>query len=177
MKSGQENESHLSLQLATERKTIDSTSKSLSKCETLLKRFTDKNEQFVHENSTLADQVCICRANTSTMNGWWIIVSLSLAQVVELKRNLAESQKREDVLSQEFRSLTSLLKETQHNLKISNEKINNLSVRITLSIFHMIESIFLLFQLPHYFWIVCLFLNLTSPRTYTTRYTSINLRI
>lgn len=56
MKSG---ESHLSLQLATERKTIDSTSKSLSKCEALLKKFTDKNEQFVHENATLADEVRI----------------------------------------------------------------------------------------------------------------------
>lgn len=58
MKNGQENESHLSLQLASERKTIDSTAKSLSKCEALLKKFTDKNELLVHQNATLADDVC-----------------------------------------------------------------------------------------------------------------------
>lgn len=57
MKDGQENESHLSLQLASERKNIDSTSKSLSKCESLLKRLTDKNEQIGRENTALADNV------------------------------------------------------------------------------------------------------------------------
>lgn len=57
MKNGQENESHLSFQLASERKTTDSTSKSLTKCEALLKKFTDKNEQLGRENTTLADNV------------------------------------------------------------------------------------------------------------------------
>lgn len=49
-------------------------------------------------------------------------------QVVELQRQLAESQRRADITSQEHRSLTDLLKETQHNLKITNEKVNNLTV-------------------------------------------------
>ena len=57
MKNGQENESHLSLQLASERKNTDSTSKSLTKCESLLKKLTDKNEQLGRENSALADNV------------------------------------------------------------------------------------------------------------------------
>lgn len=49
--------------------------------------------------------------------------------MIELKRHLAESQRRQDVSSQEIRSLTDVLQETQRNLKISNEKVNNLSVR------------------------------------------------
>lgn len=57
MKNGQENESHLSLQLASERKTTDSTSKSLTKCETLLKKFADKNELLSRENTAQADNV------------------------------------------------------------------------------------------------------------------------
>lgn len=57
MKNGQENESHLSLQLASERKHTDSTSKSLTKCESLLKKLTDKNEQLGRENTALADNV------------------------------------------------------------------------------------------------------------------------
>lgn len=78
MKSGLESESqenkNLSLQLATERKTIDSTSKSLSKCEALLKKFTDKNEQFVHENATLADEVCIWIGRTRICVNFFIII-------------------------------------------------------------------------------------------------------
>lgn len=57
MKNGQENENHLSLQLASERKNTDSTSKSLTKCESLLKKLTDKNEQLGRENTALADNV------------------------------------------------------------------------------------------------------------------------
>lgn len=57
MKNGQENESHLSVQLASERKNTDSTSKSLIKCEELLKRFTDKSEQLSQENTNLTDNV------------------------------------------------------------------------------------------------------------------------
>lgn len=57
MKNGQENESHLSLQLSSERKATDLTSKSLAKCEALLKKFTDKNEQIARENTTLAVNV------------------------------------------------------------------------------------------------------------------------
>lgn len=58
MKNGQENESHLSLQLVSERKNTDTTSKSLTKCETLLKKLTEKNEQLGRENATFADSVC-----------------------------------------------------------------------------------------------------------------------
>lgn len=58
MKNGQETESHLSLQLACERKNIDSTAKSLTNCETLLKKLTDKNEQLGRENTAMADNVC-----------------------------------------------------------------------------------------------------------------------
>lgn len=57
MKNGQENESHLSLQLASERKATDSTSKSLTKCEELLKKITNKNELLGRENTSLADNV------------------------------------------------------------------------------------------------------------------------
>lgn len=57
MKNGQENESHLSLQLASERKATDSTSKSLTKCEELLKKITTKNELLGRENTSLADNV------------------------------------------------------------------------------------------------------------------------
>lgn len=57
MKNGQETESHLSLQLASERKNMDSTAKSLTNCEALLKKLTDKNEQLGRENTTLADNV------------------------------------------------------------------------------------------------------------------------
>lgn len=49
-------------------------------------------------------------------------------QVVELKEHLAESQRREDILSQDIKSLTDLLKDAQNNLRISNEKIHHLSV-------------------------------------------------
>ncbi|XP_031626283.1 golgin IMH1-like [Contarinia nasturtii] len=104
IKNDQENASHLSLQLATERKNTDSTSKSLIKCEELLKRFTDKSEQLSREKIVLCDNVA------------------------ELKTLMTESQKREDLLSQEIKSLTDLLREAQHNLKISNEKIHHLSM-------------------------------------------------
>lgn len=57
IKNDQENASHMSLQLATERKTTDSTSKSLVKCEEQLKKFTDKSEQLSRENNTLTDNV------------------------------------------------------------------------------------------------------------------------
>lgn len=57
MKNGQESESHLSLQLACERKNMDSTAKSLTNCETLLKKLTDKNEQLGRENTAMADNV------------------------------------------------------------------------------------------------------------------------
>lgn len=57
MKNGQENESHLSLQLASERKNIDATSKSLSKCESLLKVLADKNELLGRDNTALSDNV------------------------------------------------------------------------------------------------------------------------
>ncbi|XP_055302935.1 uncharacterized protein LOC129568714 isoform X2 [Sitodiplosis mosellana] len=104
IKNDQETASHMSLQLATERKTTDSTSKSLVKCEEQLKMFTDKSQQLSRENNTLTDNV------------------------VELKEHLTESQRREDVLSQEIKSLTDLLKDAQHNLKISNESVHRLSI-------------------------------------------------
>lgn len=57
MKNGQENESLLSLQLASERKHIDSASNRLSKCELLLKKLTEKNEQLGRDNTALSDNV------------------------------------------------------------------------------------------------------------------------
>lgn len=57
MKNGQENESHLSMQLTTERKNIDSTSKSLVKCEELLKQRSNQSEQLSRENTMLNDNV------------------------------------------------------------------------------------------------------------------------
>lgn len=57
MKNGQENESHLSVQLATERKNTDSTSKSLVKCEELLKQCSNQSEQLTRENTMLNDNV------------------------------------------------------------------------------------------------------------------------
>lgn len=57
IRNDQENTSHLSLQLATERKNTDSTSKSLVQCEELLKRFTDKSEHLSRENTTLSKNV------------------------------------------------------------------------------------------------------------------------
>lgn len=57
MKNGQENESHLSMQLASERKTTDTASKSLSKCEALLKQFGDKNDQLIREKAALTENV------------------------------------------------------------------------------------------------------------------------
>lgn len=57
MKNDQENASHLSLQLVTQRKNTDSTSKSLIKCEELLKSSTDKSEQLSRENITLSGNV------------------------------------------------------------------------------------------------------------------------
>lgn len=77
MKTGQENESHLSLKLASERQTIDSTSKSLSKCETLLKRVTDKNDQLVQQNATLADEVGNLHKQHSFSCEWIWLISLS----------------------------------------------------------------------------------------------------
>lgn len=57
LKNDHENASHMSLQLATERKTMDSTSKSLVKCEQQLKKIADKSEQLSRENNTLTDNV------------------------------------------------------------------------------------------------------------------------
>lgn len=57
LKNDHENASHMSLQLATERKTMDSTSKSLVKCEQQLKEFTHKSEQLSRENNSLTDNV------------------------------------------------------------------------------------------------------------------------
>lgn len=62
MKNGQENANHLSLQLASERKTTDSTSKLLNKSEALLKKCTDKNELLGRENTSLSDNVWISRS-------------------------------------------------------------------------------------------------------------------
>lgn len=60
MKNGQENESHLSLQLTAERKGMDMASKSLTKCEVLLKKFIDKNEQLKCENDEVNENVRLC---------------------------------------------------------------------------------------------------------------------
>lgn len=49
-------------------------------------------------------------------------------QVADLKEHLKESQKRENVLTHDLRSLTELLKDTQHNLRLSNEKVQHLTV-------------------------------------------------
>lgn len=49
-------------------------------------------------------------------------------QVADLKESLKESQKRENVLAHDLRSLTELLKDTQHNLRLSNEKVQHLTV-------------------------------------------------
>lgn len=60
MKNGQENESHLSLQLTSERKGMDMASKSLTKCEMLLKKFIDKNEELKCENDVMNENVRFC---------------------------------------------------------------------------------------------------------------------
>lgn len=57
MKKGEENESHLSIQLTAERKGMDMASKSLTKCETLLKKFIDKNDGLKCENAELSENV------------------------------------------------------------------------------------------------------------------------
>lgn len=57
IKDDQENSSHLSLQLTTERKNTEFTSKSLKNCEELLKKFSDKSEQLSRENNALTDNV------------------------------------------------------------------------------------------------------------------------
>lgn len=57
IKNDQENASHLSLQLATERKNTDSTSKTLIICEEQLRRCTEKSEHLIRENTTLTDNV------------------------------------------------------------------------------------------------------------------------
>lgn len=49
-------------------------------------------------------------------------------QVADLKEHLKESQKRENVLAHDLRSLTELLKDTQHNSRLSNEKVQHLTV-------------------------------------------------
>lgn len=49
-------------------------------------------------------------------------------QVIDLKEHLKESQKRENVLAHDLRSLTELLKDTQHNLRLSNDKVQHLTV-------------------------------------------------
>lgn len=59
IKNDHENASHMSMQLATERKTMDSTSKSLVKCEQQLRKIADKSEQLSRENNTLTDNVRI----------------------------------------------------------------------------------------------------------------------
>lgn len=128
MKNGQETESHLSLQLASERKNTDSTSKSLSKCESLLQKFTEKNEQLGRENTALANsvrtEITIDRQRVKNY------LNSILLQVIDLKEHLKESQKREDVLAHDLRSLTDLLRDTQHNLRLSHEKVLNLTVNL-----------------------------------------------
>lgn len=57
MKNGQENESHLSVQLSNERKNIDTKAKSLMKCEALVKQFADKNDELSREATTLHESV------------------------------------------------------------------------------------------------------------------------
>lgn len=57
IKDDQENASHLSLQLTTERENTELTSKSLKNCEELLKKFSDKSEQLSRENNVLTDNV------------------------------------------------------------------------------------------------------------------------
>lgn len=57
MKNGQENESHLSMQLTTERKGMEMVEKSLAKCETLLKKFIDNNDELKRENVELHEKV------------------------------------------------------------------------------------------------------------------------
>lgn len=59
-------------------------------------------------------------------------------QVVELKEQLKVSQKREDVLNRDFRSLTELLKEAQHNLRLSNDKVQHLTVSADIQIHEFI---------------------------------------
>lgn len=57
MKNGQENESHLSVQLANERKNMDTKMKSIAKSEALVKQFVDKNDEISRENTTLHENV------------------------------------------------------------------------------------------------------------------------
>lgn len=57
MKKGEENESHLSIQLTAERKGMDMANKSLTSCETLLKKFIDKNDGLKCENAELGENV------------------------------------------------------------------------------------------------------------------------
>lgn len=57
MKSGQDNECHLSMVLANERKVLDAKTKSLAKCETLLKECSDQCEKIKRENAILAKEV------------------------------------------------------------------------------------------------------------------------
>lgn len=70
----------------------------------------------------------------------YLLNRIFFPQINELKENLNESKKREENLSQELRSLTELLKESQQNVRSSNEKIHQLSVRI-LSYFHLLSSV------------------------------------
>lgn len=47
------------MQLTAERKGMEMVGKSLAKCETLLKKFIDKNDELKGENVELHEQVCI----------------------------------------------------------------------------------------------------------------------
>lgn len=61
-------------------------------------------------------------------NGEYKINAFFYSQVDDLKEHLKESQKRENVLAHDLRSLTELLKDTQHNLRLSNDKVQHLTV-------------------------------------------------
>lgn len=50
--------------------------------------------------------------------------------MVDLKEHLKEYQKREDILAHDLRSLTELLTDTQHNLRLSNDKVQHLTVNL-----------------------------------------------
>lgn len=74
-----------------------------------------------------------------------------------------ESQRREDILSQDIKSLTDLLKDAQHNLRISNEKIHQLSVGLIAYL--NVYLILILFDLPKF--------NIRLANNHINRYDSI----
>lgn len=58
-KNIRENEEHLMKLLSSERKNVDSKTKTLQKCEALLKMVIDKNEDYKMQNEAINFEVCI----------------------------------------------------------------------------------------------------------------------